>query len=248
MNDRPSIRLDDLVTGWNETATEHRAALGDGWNLASTFLQLHGDAITRFSVGIGETPTEREQAAVLLAVHGYNLYVAVLGLIVRGQFDAAAYLMRPLLEMWVLFVAAARHDDIASKYLAGQLSTKDALKRNKTELANQPEDGAELSRDLDRTFRDEWKATSSISHVGIVHAAKLVVRADNVITPTVGGHVDREEAVRLCRAAHLQERRLLGFARGIFSPVLDADWNARYEKTASRYQEWMRATEEVEQS
>lgn len=247
MTDSPQvIMFADLLTGWNEPAEVHRAALTDGWSLAVDLARLHGEAIAAFSERTVPTPSEREQAALLVAAHAYNVFIGALGTTIRGQFDVAAYLMRPLLEGWVVFVAVARDDEYAAKFMAHRLHTNDAWRRTKDELKKAGE--TELVQDLDRIFRDEQDATDDLAHVSVLHADKLVTRESEELVPHLAGAIDHGEATRMWRGALVQERRLLGFMRGIFGPVLDEDWQQRFESLQLRFHAWMQETDEDNKS
>lgn len=244
MTETPSTTLQELLTGWNERAGAHRDAVGQGWPIAEDFLRLHGDALIAFSKQVGSSPNEREQAALLVSTHGYNLYVGALASILRGQFDVAAYQLRPLLEAWVVFVAVARDEDFARRFLSHQLGTQDAWKRTRQELQKVE---AELTQALDKTFREEWSVTNDLAHVSALHVDRLVERAGRSITPHAGGLLDREQAVALWQGATLQYARLLIYQRGTFSPVLSSEWQRQFEDAYTRYQVWMRALEQDNQ-
>lgn len=77
---------------------EHNAAIADLLPIAETFAGLHQQAVKRISVHFGPQPPVNARAVLAIASHAFNVYVSTLSLAVRGQFDVARYLVRPLFD------------------------------------------------------------------------------------------------------------------------------------------------------
>lgn len=240
----PKVTLEDLLTGWNSAADEHRAALGDGWEVARDFLQLHREAMAAFSARIGATPSEREQATLRVAVHAHNVFVSMLGLIIRGQFDVALYLFRPLFVSETFLPALVRHDDLARQLLFSKLEGSKARKRSIADLRDSGD--AQLADDIDTYYKAQYKAWSNLAHTGSIHMDMLLERAGEVITPTLAGRRDIDAVVQFSRAAYALEDETLGSFVTFLKPALSDDWQRRHTLAHTRYQNWMTATDEDE--
>ena len=56
-------KVEDYIATWTPTAEDHKAALGDGWQIACEFIDLHLQALESTAVP-GKKPTDQEQAAM----------------------------------------------------------------------------------------------------------------------------------------------------------------------------------------
>ena len=243
MTDRPRISLEQLVTGWDETATEHRRALGDGWPIAREFLQLHGEAVEAVSKVSGNTPNVSDEAVILLGCHGFNICVGAVALIVRGQFDVVSYLMRGLIDCWSLLWGVGVIPDLADRFLSDRLSGAETRQLLVKLIEERGGDDAEIADELNQRLKGDADASNSLSHVSSVHADKLVTIENGSITPQLGGHVDSEQARLLMAGVLEQEHWMLTALHAVRPQALRAGWQERFRGTTDR---WLKWTKEVQ--
>ena len=176
------------MTSNHAIAEHHREALGGGLQVAARFAQLHGQAVQEFSQAV-QQDGPRKRAVVVLGNHSHNIYTAALDLVIRGQFDVAAYLMRPLSDMPGLILATANDEEHAKRLLPGGsgLPASDARRfvEADPELAE-----ALLQEDGVYSYMNQY------SHVNPYHAESLLDITDDGIFPTVGGRMDELRARR----------------------------------------------------
>ena len=106
------------MTSNHAIAEHHREALGGGLQVAARFAQLHGQAVQEFSQAV-QQDGPRKRAVVVLGNHSHNIYTAALDLVIRGLFDVAAYLRRPLSDMPALILVAGKYEEHAKRVLPG---------------------------------------------------------------------------------------------------------------------------------
>ena len=234
--------FDTFVSGIETVKDFNRNALGAGWRLAEEMADLHREAMVTLSRQAGPHSSIQEEAVFLLGTHAFNLLTASMGEIVRGQFDVAMYLVRPLFDTAALILACGLHPDLAAKYRRGQFSAADARRQHVADLeaAGDPE----LATDIDRMLREEASAANIASHPGLVHADKLLAQTGNIISPTLGGRPDAAQAVLLARTSLLYEQQAMMWLRTGQRDALAGEWSERFDELSAAFLEWMAATDE----
>ena len=166
-----------------------------GLQVAARFAQLHGQAVQEFSQAV-QQDGPRKRAVVVLGNHSHNIYTAALDLVIRGQFDAAAYLMRPLSDMPGLILATANDEEHAKRLLPGGsgLPASDARRF------------VEADPELAEAFSQEegvYSYMNEYSHVNPYHVESMLDITDDGVFPTVGGRMNelraRRDAAIVCR-------------------------------------------------
>lgn len=233
------LSLQNLIAApWGPIEEENRQALGDGWELAETFVSLHAEAAMRISAAAGPTPSNSDQATILLACHGMNLFVATMGLIVRGLFDVSAHLMRGLMDTWSLLYACASRDELAARYLNATLKASEARQLLVDDLRSREQ---ALGDDYESRLKDDADAANDLAHVKLLHGDKLVTVEEGRITPVAGGRIDRGEARTQSKPALETERWLLVSLKAFRKNALSEAWASRFDETTSRFVHHMRS-------
>ena len=216
--------------------------------MAERFGQLHGSAVQEFSPhDPGDGP--RKRAVVVLANHSYNIYTAALDLVIRGQFDVAAYLSRPLSDMPALILVTGKYEEHAKRILPGGNKLR----------ASEARELVEADPELAEAFSQEegvYSHMNEYSHVNPYHTESLLEISDDGVIPTVGGKMDelraRRDASIVCHlemkilaalgeqlSTHTGEQWWEGFGQSVASAnqwfnLVGASWAARNERMKRR--------------
>ncbi|MCH8009895.1 MAG: hypothetical protein IIC91_13635 [Chloroflexi bacterium] len=221
----PRLSLQDLVvTSWGSREEDHKRSLGDGWPLAEDYVALHTEAMRKISKAAGSSPSQSDQATILLGCHGLNLFIETMGLLVRGLFDVSAQLLRPLMDTQSLVYACARGEDLASRYLEEEGKPLKAAEARKLFVAHVRSEDDALANDLDRILSDDADAANDLAHVKRLHGDKLSMVEAGKVTPTAWGMTDPGEAVRQSQAAISQEHGLLVSLKAFRTEVVGQRW------------------------
>ena len=138
----------------------------------------------------------RKRAVVVLGNHSHNIYTAALDLVIRGLFDVAAYLRRPLSDMPALILVAGKYEEHAKRVLPGgnKLRPSEARKL------------VEADPELAEAFSQEegvYSYMNEYSHVNPYHVESMLDITDDGVFPTVGGRMNelraRRDAAIVCR-------------------------------------------------
>ena len=233
------LSLQNLIApSWGPIEEENRQALGDGWELAETFASLHAEAARRISKAAGTTPSNSDQATILLVCHGMNLFVETMGLIVRGLFDVSAHLLRGLMDTQSLLYACASRDELAARYLNSSLKASETRRLLVADLRSQDK---ALADDFESRLKDDAHAANDLAHVRLLHGYKLVNIHDGRITPVAGGRIERDEAHGQSKPALEAERWLLVSLRAFRKTAVGEHWIRRFDETTSRFVSHMRS-------
>ncbi len=223
--DVPKLSLQDLViTSWGSLEEEHRRSLGDSWALAEEYLALHAEATRKISMAAGISPSQSDQATILLLGHGLNLFVETMGLLVKGLFDVSAHLLRPLMETQSLVYACAGREDFAARLMEEEGEPLKAAGARKLFVAHVRTEDEDLADDLDRILSDDADAANDLSHVKLLHGDKPTKVEAGKVTPVAWGIRDPAEAVRQSQAALSQEHRLLVSLKAFRAQVVGQQW------------------------
>lgn len=185
--------LPQLVAGLPEVIEANRAAIGDAWPIASNFAEFHYDLLRRLSRAAGSSPTDAEQAVLLLGTHGLNVLSSAIGGTLRGEFDTTLYFVRAHFDTASFLLVCSHDTELARRWRHDELDASDARKRFVTALR----DGAErdLADTVDRILRTDADAANEAAHVGLTHANKLLrTESDGNVRPIVGGQVNADAA------------------------------------------------------
>ena len=231
-----TFRLDDYVAPWTPTAMENRKAIADGWKIAHDFTNLHLQALESISRSAGRQPSDQHQALILIGGHAFNLYVAILRLIVHGQFDIASYLVRGLIDSQGLVYAIIRVPEFATKFFKDELKASDARKFVINDLRNSGED--ETADFMNSRWSAEAKAANSLAHTCAVHADKLIQTNNGSLTPVLCGRVDQRESALMCVGAHEYEHWLLAWYHAFHLSILPGDWVSRFGAAQKVFSSW----------
>ena len=225
------------MTSSDAIAEHHQEALGDGWRVAQQFHRLHFRAVREFA-GAVEHDGPRERAVVSLGNHSFNIYTAALDLVIRGQFDVAAYLMRPLFDMPGLVLATANDEENANRVLPGGdgLRASDARKW----VEAHPEVAKALSNE-----GGLYRYMNDYAHSQPYHVESILEITDDGIIPTVGGRID-----------DLRARRDTAIICGLDRDILIAmgeqlhggsgrDWRADFVLAVESYNEWFKSVRDA---
>ena len=163
--------------------------------MAERFSQLHGLAIQEFArTTAGDGP--RKRAVVVLGIHSHNIYTTALDLVIRGLFDVAAYLHRPLFDTPALILLAGKYEEHAKRVLPGGTELRPSEARKLVEA--DPELAEAFSQDA-----GVYSHMNQYSHVNPYHVESVLDLTDDGVFPTIGGRRDRLRAQRdtaiLCR-------------------------------------------------
>lgn len=236
------IRLDYVVERWSISVEENRKALGDGWAIAEEFLRLHVRGLQQISSAAGATPSESDKAVIHLGVHGLNLYITTVRLIVGGLFDVAAYLLRASFDCQSLLYATGCDEELAKRFAAGGLKASQARKRLVADLRRGGK--AEIADQINTRFCEEMKAANELSHLNLGHLDKLIEVAGSSARPVVGGRADSEECRRFWVTTLEEEFWLLSWFCALRGTVLESDWVARYESARNHFVGWFKTEAE----
>ena len=223
------------VTGVN------REALGESWGKGRELALFHREVLEELSREAGPQPNPRDETALLLACHGWNVFVAVMDSTVAGKFDVAAYLLRPLFDIGPLILVCANDDERAQrfrndKYRGGQ------ARKDLVSLVNTGE--PELAEGVSRIWKDDADATHELSHAGYVHFDKLVEQRGDAIHPILGGRPDAHEAKGLASAAIAAEVKLLRWLLLSRPGYFGERWLDRFEAIETPLSGWIKAAQD----
>ena len=226
---------------WSGIAELHRAALGDGWDVAERFVALHTSAMWQFAA------TARplgvcERAAIQMGVHSLNLYTGALGLLVRGQFDVASYLMRSVYDSHSLLQAASTDEDNARRLL-GEIPGKRLSASHARVWVERNGGFSGYGLEVDEPYQKEIaqlrSAMNRYAHTGHYQAESVLSIAEGGITPTFGGHLDGRRLLRDVAIIGKLEMYTLTVI-GRLHPSLDGEWFKSYSEAFGLYQMWFR--------
>lgn len=227
------IRLEDFVTGWNAVADAHRDSDPKRWALCHEFASLHVEALNAIARQSGAKQSPSDAAVLLLGVHAFNLYTALIGLVVRGQFDVASHLYRGLGDSGGLIYATGNHSDLAERWHSGELKASTARKQLEADLrASDAIDAADV---IKNRFLDDFGAMNDLAHVKNIHADKLVHRENGLTIPAVGGHRDDGQYAEMVLGVLDQERWCLTFMSAVRRSALPEEWRARFTQASQLY-------------
>ena len=232
-------KVEDYIATWTPTAEDHKAALGDGWQIACEFIDLHLQALESTAVP-GKKPTDQEQAAMAIGAHGFNIFAASLKLIVRGEFDVALYLLRPLIDIQAQLYAVSKDSALATDYLKDELKASTARKlvisdlRAAGDVAN--------AQWLEDRWSAEADAANNLAHSNAVHGDKLLQANNGSVTPCLGGRTDEAESSHMVVGCLEYEHWLLGWYRAFHASVLPKDWIPTLLAVGDRFGSWAKAT------
>jgi hypothetical protein len=223
---------------WGSLEEANRGALGDGWELAESYFSLHVSAARRVSAAAGRSPAHSDQATILLTCHGLNLFTECTSLIVRGLFDVSAYLLRPMMDNQSLLFACASREELAERYLNDDLKASEA---RKLLIAYLRRADSALADETDLQLKDDADAANDLSHVGLIHADKLIRVDANGLTPVGGGMTDPREARNQSKVSLLQEHQLLVSLKAFRKSALGEEWLQDFDKTSLLFHEHMKS-------
>lgn len=232
-------KIEDYVANWTPTATAHRIALGDGWNISQEFLKLHLDALESVAVP-GQKPSEQERAVMVLGAHGFNIFAASLKLAVRGEFDVALYLLRPLIDIQAQFYAVSKDSALASDYLNDKLKASKARKLVISDLVSAGD--AKNATWLKDRWSDEAQATNDMAHSNPLHGDKLLEATGGSVTPWLGGRHDDVEVRMLIVGCLEYEHWLLGWYKAFHASKLPIEWIPTFASVSGQFGTWAKAT------
>ncbi len=195
---------------------------------------MHAEATRKISKAAGISPSQSDQATVLLLGHGLNLFVETMGLIVRGVFDVSAHLLRPLMETQSLVYACAGREDFAARLMEEEGEPLKAAEARKLFVAHVRTEDEDLANDLDRIFSDDADAANDLAHVNLLHGDKLSSLEGRKVTPVFWGITDPAEAVRQSQAVLSQEHTLLVSLKAFRAQVVGRQWIRRLDATDAR--------------
>lgn len=227
------IRLEDFVTGWNETAEAHRNSDPRRWALCDQFARLHTDAAAVIARQAGPYPSRSDKAVLLLTVHAMNVYGTLVGLVARGQFDVALYLYRGLADAGALAYGCGLHPDLGAHWDSGHLKASTARRRAVADLRKDGE--SELADAIEDRFLRDATAMNELAHVKRLHGGKLIHRKPDGIEPTLGGHRDDRQYADTMLAVLDQEYWCLTFIGAARKGWLTDDWTRRYVRARAAY-------------
>ena len=227
-----------------EVTAVKRDALGDAWQQGKELALLHRDAITRLSDEAGPTPNPADEPALLLATHGWNVFVTSMGQIVNGQFDVASYLVRPPFDIGSLLLICSNSEERAVQFQNAKFRAGDARK-DMVEFLREGE--PQLGEDIDEILREDATATHELSHAGWIHFDKMVETRREGIHPVLGGRPDGEESMRLASVMLLLEVRLVRWLRLGRGELLPAFWHASCDRLEPQLLSWVRAVRDENQ-
>ncbi|TAK75329.1 MAG: hypothetical protein EPO16_09170 [Dehalococcoidia bacterium] len=211
--------LDELARGDGDVLAQHRKALGTGYEIATRFLALHVDVVIAAGEVSNKTASVEEQAAALTLGHSCNVFLALLGSALRGEFDAAAYQLRGHFDAVSLAIAVVSDAAAAQKYRDGRLRAGDA--RERWVRAIREREGEAIANDFDRRMKLLKTRLDDSTHAGQRHVNLAIDRIDGVRNLTLGGRFDAETVVSFVRLALSNEATglvLIGVAAPKFLP------------------------------
>lgn len=238
MYDRVDLRRNLL--GWSRIAENHRSALGDGWVVAESFVDLHTSAVQRLGQST-DLSGARHEAAIKLGTHSLNLYVGALALLIRGQFDISAYLMRALFDMPCMILATAHDEAQATRFLGSGAELRASEARKWVESYHDDAERFLYEGDELRGYMNEY------SHAGQYHARALLDVRANGITPTFGGRPDEQKVLRDVAIVSKFEMVTLD-ALSDLNCDLDDAWTSEYFRAARLYTDWSNDVRETSAS
>lgn len=227
------VALEDLATGWNDTAQRHRASDPERWALCHEFATLHIGALNEIGRRVSNGGTFSDEAVLQLAVHAMNLYTTLVGLVARGQFDVASYLYRGLGDAGGLIYSCGLHEELAERWQTGKLLASTARKQVIADLeASNASDVAEF---LKGRLLDDFGAMNQLAHAAKLHADKLVRREGGALTPMVGGHYDEQQYADMMLGVLDQEYWFLTFIGAARRSWLPESWRDRFSLARATY-------------
>lgn len=234
-----------LVFGPMPVSADHRSAMADFLPAARAAVEVHASAAVAASMA-GFVASKRDEALMLLSCHTLNLFLEFVGCVMRGRFDAASYLARPIHDAASLLRYASGDEEAASALLRGRkVPASTARIAMVKELRSPPglQLGKELADEIDRFESDNADAANHLAHLNLVHLDKLVeASGDDRLRATIGGRVDPSEAARLLSVAVYCELLSLTALRTRVSTRFGDQWTADCEEAISRLEAWMRST------
>ena len=231
------LDLRSTVFKWPDFAEQNIAGLGDGWKIAEELVQLHSIALQRISRAVGPHPSQQDQGALFLGIHGLNLFLEFMGLVIRGRFDVAPYLARAILDCQSLAFAVQSDAGLAAQFFDGKLRGYQG--REKVVEAIRPIE-AELAAYLERRFKDEAGAANDLSHVNLTHLDKILDRKGDSFTPIIGGRVDHDLSRRLTGSALEHEEWHLSWFEAFHGSTVGQDWVDERSAMKDSFRAWMK--------
>lgn len=222
------LTLEDF--GWNAVADAHREAQPTLWAMCHDFADLHAEAAERIARPVGPYPSAGEEKMVLLVAHALTVYVAVAGLVARGQFDVALYLFRPLFDAGPLIVETTDSSDegrLELKATPARIRFIDALR-----AAGHEKEAAEMEKLLRER---EYPLMQEMAHLNPVHLGQLVRPTSKGRELTFGPQRDAERFAVMLRGIFRYEARNIAFINHTCHRWLAEGWPERFEAVMLRY-------------
>ena len=232
-------KIDDYIAPWTPSANAHKAALGDGWQIACEFIDLHLQALESTSVP-GKKPTDQEQAVMAVGAHGFSLFTAGLKLIIRGEFDVALYLARPLSDIQAQLYAVSKQPALATDYLQDNLKASKARKLVIADL--QAEGDLATAQWLKDRWSGEARAANKLAHPNTVHGDIMLQVGTSSVTPWLGGRTDPDECSLMVVGSLEYEHWLHSWYRAFYAPSLPGDWVSTLVDAGKRFGSWAKVT------
>jgi hypothetical protein len=190
-------------------------------------MDLHAAALAALMGAGTGTPASRE-AVHRVATHGFNLFAAATGLVLRGCLDVSPHLVRGLLDCHCLAVQSARSESFATDVLRGKKQQLASKARKAVEESWRAEGRASDADLLASAYRDMNTEANGLAHVSAPHLSLTIGTTSGEPVLALGGRLDASEAqLQLLHLLH-HELWMLTFFRAC-EDILPPRWVAGYE-------------------
>ncbi len=216
--------LEDWLHGDAEIIAQNKEALGDGWTVGATFLELHSRALETISARYGGNATPQERAILFLGIHALNLATVAMRMAVCGNFDTVPYLFRALMDCHSLIQGCSRDADLAERFLDGEEKLAGSARRKFiTEL--QEAGYLDDAKWIEKRFLADYDAGNDLAHIGATQVRRVIEEGNGRLEPRLGGRANADEASLAWAATLEQEHWALIWLNSV---VADEAWSADF--------------------
>lgn len=227
MNTPIQVAFSELLSSWDASCEENRTSVGPGWEIAQLGLNLQVDALQQIQGSGLFDETVQENAFLLAGMHSARLLASAFSLVIRGYFDVALYLARPVKDAEAILLGCGRDLDFARRVVADEAHLARTARTELIAWFRDSQVDHEFVETLNARFLADADAGNNAAHTRAHHLYR-VVAGDVAVGPTLAGIANTEMDAELWAAFLEVSDWKLRWISLIADDCLSDDWKAQH--------------------